>query len=192
MQNIVGWDHALFKLINSKWHNNFLDAMLPYIRIAEFWIPLYFFMLLFGTINFKARGWQWFLAAGATVIITNFISSDLIKQHIHRLRPCNDPSIADWVRVVMVKYRPQSSSFTSSHAANHFGIAMYLFTTLKNVCGKWIGLFFVWAFFISYAQIYVGVHYPLDIIGGTIVGLSIGFITGKLFNKYIGLQQEGH
>ena len=188
MQNIVAWDHALFKLINNSWHNSFFDAVLPYIRIAEFWVPLYFFLLLFAVINFQVKGWQWFLIAGLTAIITNFISSDLIKQNIHRLRPCNNPAIADWVRVVMVKYRPQSSSFTSSHAANHFGIAMYLFTTLKNICGKWMGLFFVWAFCICYAQMYVGVHYPLDILGGTIIGLGIGFITGKLFNKYVGLQ----
>lgn len=188
MQNIVALDHALFKLINSKWHNPFFDAVLPYIRIAEFWMPLYLFLLLFGVINFRVKGLQWFLVAGATVILTNFISSDLIKQNIHRLRPCNNPAIADWVRVVMVKYRPQSSSFTSSHAANHFGIAMYLFATLKNVWSKWVVLFFVWAFCICYAQVYVGVHYPLDILGGTLVGFSVAFVTSKLFNKYIKLQ----
>lgn len=188
MQTLLGWDHALFRLINYEWHNSFFDAIMPYVRIAEFWIPLYFFLLLFASINFRASGWWWILFAAVTAIITNYISSNLIKDNIIRLRPCNDPAIADWVRVYMVGYRPQSSSFTSSHAANHFGLAMFFYITLKNIFGKWPMLFFVWAALISYAQMYVGVHYPIDILGGTIVGLTIGFITGRLFNKYVRLK----
>jgi undecaprenyl-diphosphatase len=78
---------------------------------------------------------------------------------------------------------PSSFSFTSSHATNHFAAAMFLFLTLKSSFKNWTYLFFFWAGSISYAQIYVGVHYPLDILGGTIIGCSVGYLTGTFYNK---------
>jgi undecaprenyl-diphosphatase len=87
-----------------------------------------------------------------------------------------------------VGYRPQSSSFTSSHAANHFGMAIFLYLTLKNDFGKWPLLFFLWAFSISFAQVYVGVHYPLDVTCGALIGILIGYLCGKSFNRNYGLQ----
>jgi undecaprenyl-diphosphatase len=84
---------------------------------------------------------------------------------------------------LLLEYCSGSGSFTSSHAANHFGLAMFMFLSLK----KWLGwpryLFFIWAFLVSYAQMYVGVHYPTDILGGAIIGLIIGGISGNYFNK---------
>jgi undecaprenyl-diphosphatase len=86
-----------------------------------------------------------------------------------------------------VGYRPQSSSFTSSHAANHFGMAMFIYTTFKTRFPKWPALFFVWAFLISFAQVYVGVHYPLDITAGALIGILIGYLSGRSFNRTYGL-----
>jgi membrane-associated phospholipid phosphatase len=104
-----------------------------------------------------------------------------------RLRPCNEPAIADWVRV-QVGYRPQSSSFTSSHATNHFAAAMFIYTTFKKHFSSWPKLFFVWAFSICLAQVYVGVHYPLDVTCGAIIGIVIGYLPGTFFNRNYGLQ----
>jgi undecaprenyl-diphosphatase len=87
-----------------------------------------------------------------------------------------------------VGYRPQSSSFTSSHAANHFAMATYLYSTLKEKQGKWPLVFFFWAFIISYAQVYVGVHYPIDVTCGALIGILIGYLSGKSFNRTYGLQ----
>lgn len=81
--------------------------------------------------------------------------------------------------------RPGNGSFTSSHAANHFGLAMFLYATLKNYLGKWMLLFFVWAFFICYAQVYVGVHYPFDILGGAVLGCLIGYGTAYLLKNLV-------
>ena len=79
------------------------------------------------------------------------------------------------------------SSFTSSHAVNHFAAAMFIFTTFrKAVSPKWAYIF-VWAFAISYAQVYVGVHFPFDTICGAIVGVILGYIPAIIFNKKIGL-----
>jgi membrane-associated phospholipid phosphatase len=181
MESILHLDRNLFKFINSKWHNPFLDAVMPYLRIAEFWAPLYFFLILFAVVNFKKYGWIWVLFVILTAVLTDTVSSRLIKENILRIRPCNNPAYTDWIRV-LVAYRPQSSSFTSSHAANHFGIAMFIYLTFSRCFKYWPALFFVWALMICYAQLYVGVHYPLDIAGGILIGAIMGYITASVFN----------
>jgi len=189
VQKILQLDKELFKLINYTWHNSFFDFLMPWLRDAEMWAPLYFFLILLMAINYKRQGWWWIAFFISTVVITNYVSSNLIKGNIARVRPCSNPEFAGWIRI-LVGYIPMNSSFVSSHAANHFGLAVFSYLTLRNQFGKWMLLFFLWAFLISYAQIYVGVHYPTDVLGGTIVGLLIGYITAKLFNKYFGLQQH--
>jgi membrane-associated phospholipid phosphatase len=186
MDQLLTYDKHLFKLINYRWHNNFFDWLMPWLRNSNVWVPLYFFLLLFAVFNYKKTGCWWIVFAAGTAILTDFVSSSIIKHNIIRLRPCNDLAIADWVRV-LVGYRPQSSSFTSSHAANHFGMAMFLYLTLKEKIGKWVNLFFLWAFSISFAQVYVGVHYPLDITCGALIGILIGYLCGKSFNRNYGL-----
>jgi membrane-associated phospholipid phosphatase len=188
MHKILELDKHLFKLINYTWHNNFFDFLMPWLRNAEMWTPFYFFLVLIMTVNYKKSGWWWVAFFIATVVITNYISSDLIKGHIARVRPCSNPEFAGWIRI-LVGYIPMNSSFVSSHAANHFGLATFSYLSLKKEFGKWPLLFFVWAFAISYAQMYVGVHYPTDVLGGTLVGLFFGYLTGSLFNKYFGLHQ---
>jgi undecaprenyl-diphosphatase len=187
MNQLLAHDKALFRLINYKWHTDFFDWLMPWLRNSNVWVPLYLFLLLFATINYKKTAWWWVVIAICTAILTDFVSSSLIKEFIIRVRPCNEPSIAGWVRV-LVGYRPQSSSFTSSHAANHFAMATYLYSTLKEKQGKWPLVFFFWAFIISYAQVYVGVHYPIDVTCGALIGILIGYLSGKSFNRTYGLQ----
>ncbi len=188
MQSLLNWDRATLRQINAVWHNPFLDWLMPLLRNADLWTPLYFFLVLFALVNYKKTGWWWFLMAAITVIASNIISSDIIKQNIHRLRPANDPALAGWLRRLPGIAFPQSSSFTSSHAANHFSMATFFYLTFKNEIGKWAPLFFVWAAAICYAQMYVGVHFPIDIICGGIIGALIGYGTAGFFNKKWGLQ----
>ncbi len=186
MEQLLTYDRRLFRLINYDWHNGFFDWLMPWLRNAEMWYPLYLFLALFVAINYKKNSGWWILFFVVTIAVANFVSSNLIKEHIIRLRPCNDPSLASWVRV-LVGYRPQSSSFTSSHATNHFAMAMFLYLTLKGQLGKWPSLFFIWAFLISYAQVYVGVHFPLDVSSGAVIGILIGYLSGKSFSRKFGL-----
>lgn len=186
MQQLLTYDKQLFRIINYDWSNSFFNWLMPWLRNSEMWYPLYLFLILLVAINFKKNRFWWVVFAAGTVILTDFVSSAVIKQNIIRLRPCNDPDIASWVNV-LVGYRPQSSSFTSSHATNHFGMAMFLFLTLKERFKSWPALFLFWAFSISFAQVYVGVHYPLDILCGGLIGILIGYLSGKSFNKTHGL-----
>jgi membrane-associated phospholipid phosphatase len=183
MSKLIEVDKALFKAINGgNWHNDAIDTVMLFIRNRDTWWPLYLFLLLFAILNLKKKAFWWILFGASTVIISNYISSDLIKENFFRLRPCNDPLLADSIRI-LVNYRPQSSSFTSSHATNHFAMGSFFYFTLNRYIGKWALLFILWASLVCFAQVYVGVHFPLDVIGGGLIGFIFGYLTAKLFNK---------
>ena len=181
---VLQFDHWLFHKINQVWINPFFDLILPFARQQEFWYFFYLFLLVFGLYNFGIRGCWWAIGLIMTAVISDLFSSSLIKMIIFRFRPCRDPDLADQVRV-LVNYCPQSSSFTSSHACNHFAAAWFIFITL-NQTGSWRWLLFLWAFVISYAQVYVGVHFPLDILGGAVMGSAIGYGMSIFFTKKFG------
>jgi undecaprenyl-diphosphatase len=185
-QHIQPVDAWLLTHINQNWGNAFFDMVLPFMRETLFWIPLYLFLLLFVTSNFGIRGWWWVMGVVLCAALSDLVSSQLIKTHIMRIRPCQDETIAPQIRF-FINYCPHSSSFTSSHATNHFAQAMFFFLTLRPVMGKWATVFFVWAFIIAYTQVYVGVHYPFDVFCGALLGCGIGFFIAKLFHKRIGL-----
>jgi membrane-associated phospholipid phosphatase len=146
------------------------------------WVPLYLFLLVYAITNFPKKAASWIVGLAITPSITDLISSRLIKPAFARMRPCNDPTLVDSIRI-LVDHCGQNGSFTSSHAANHFGIAMFIWLTMKNVWGDYAAIFFIWAATISYAQVYVGVHFPLDVIGGAILGCLIGWLIATIFNR---------
>jgi membrane-associated phospholipid phosphatase len=187
LDKLLELDKKLFLIINNDLTSDFLNTVLPFTRNSIFWIPLYLFILIFVLTNFKKTGLFWVLLAVATAAATDIVSSHIIKENIMRLRPCQNPLMINRINFLL-NYCPQSSSFTSSHATSHFGFAAFLFFTLRRFSGKWLFIIFLWAAVISYAQVYVGVHYPLDIFCGALVGTSIGFLMAKLFNRYFVLQ----
>jgi membrane-associated phospholipid phosphatase len=186
INTLKSFDYWFFTKINGEWHTPFLDNLLPLCREAIFWLPFYIFLILFVTINYKRKGWYWVIFFIMIAAVSDFLSSSIIKEYFFRIRPCHDILLMDKIRF-LASYCPQSSSFTSSHAVNHFAISMFIFMTFRNAISKWWALIFIWAIIICYAQVYVGVHFPLDVFGGGIVGALIGYITSAIFNKKIGL-----
>jgi membrane-associated phospholipid phosphatase len=184
MERVFEIDRQLFRLINMKWHNAYFDAVMPLLRSSMFWIPLYLFLLVFALMNFSKNKWWWITFGVLTVVLTDFVSSDIIKENFFRLRPCRDAELGSRL---IVSYCPQSSSFTSSHATNHFGMATFFFFTLRDYFPKWRYLFYVWAISIVYSQVYVGVHYPFDILFGAITGFVFGYLSARSFNRNYGL-----
>jgi undecaprenyl-diphosphatase len=193
IQKILQADHWLFSKVNQDWTNPLGDLIFPFLREAEFWVPFYLFLLVFITMNFGKKGWRWVFLLVVTAALSDQLSSDVIKRLIFRLRPCHNPDLIDNIRI-LVGYCPVSSSFTSSHACNHFAAACFIFTTLRHTSRWWI-LVFVWAFLISYAQVYVGVHYPVDVLGGALVGSLVGWLMARIFRWQSGtlnLQPYNH
>lgn len=184
-QQLESLDKKLFVLLNSKLTNPFFDWILPYFRDSVFWAPLYLFLVVFIAVNYGKKGWWWSIGFVCTIAVADLISSRVFKEGFQRLRPCQDPFFLDQVRLLL-KQCSGSYSFTSSHAANHFGMATFVSVTLYPTFKRWIYFAYLWAFFISYAQIYVGVHYPLDVLGGGVVGVSAGLLTSSVFNKQVG------
>lgn len=165
-----------------------LDAVLPFLREPFVWAPLYLFLGLFVTINYGWKGLFWIIFFLLCFALADQ-GSGWIKGAIGRIRPCRDPIVAHYVRVLVV-YCPMSGSFTSNHAANHFALGTFCFITLKSAFRRYAWLFLLWAAVISYAQVYVGVHYPLDVAGGAALGILIGLLSGGFFQRRIRLEQE--
>ena len=174
-------DRWIFRLINRQLAWSGLDELLPLWRTPEFWTPLYLFLLSFMLLNFRQRALWWIVYFVVTVSLTDLIGNKLFKQTIQRIRPCNDPSMFDEL-ILRVPNCGTGYSFISNHAANHFAMAIFAFLTIGSLAGRWRWMFFVWAFSIGWAQIYVGVHYPSDVAGGALAGLLLGSGMAYLFN----------
>lgn len=150
MHNLIQSDRKVFYIINHILQNPVFDLTMPLLRNSNFWVPLYLFLFVFVLSNYKKNIFLWICFAAALVTLTDFVSSDLIKNYFFRLRPCNDMSLVPPARWLL-SYKPQSSSFTSSHATNHFAMAVFFYYTLRNTIGKW-GLFFF------YGQLLLALH----------------------------------
>lgn len=179
------WDKWLFLQINNILTNPFFDALMPFMRNSPNWAPLYLFLAVFVLLNFKNKGAWWCLFFLATVALTDMSGTYIFKHNVLRSRPCGDPEFYMHVRL-LTEYCSGGHSFVSNHAANHFGMATFFFLTMRNVIGKWAAIGFVWAALIAYAQVYVGVHYPFDVLTGSLLGLLIGTFTAFIFNKRLG------
>jgi undecaprenyl-diphosphatase len=181
-QRLDEWDKAFFVKLNSEWTNPVFDLVLPWTREPLIWAPLYLFIFVFITVNFGVKGLWWSLLFICTVAITDVIGARVFKEGIERLRPCQDHEFANHVRLLL-KHCSGSYSFVSNHAANHFALASFAFVTFRGLLKKWIWLAYAWALIIAYAQVYVGVHYPLDVLGGGMLGTLIGLGMAELYHK---------
>jgi membrane-associated phospholipid phosphatase len=175
-------DRQLFLLVNGAWNHPWLDAILPIWREANTWMPLYLFLILFVVINFPTKAFSWILTAIICFAISDQMSSSLLKPFFARLRPCNDPELVGMVRLLLPNCG-SGYSFTSSHATNHFAFGIFVFLTMGQVLGKWKWAFLFWAGSVAYAQVYVGVHYPLDVLSGAILGSLIGWAMASIFQQ---------
>jgi undecaprenyl-diphosphatase len=183
-QKLLQWDQSLFVKINSEWTNPVFDSVMPFLRTPINWVPLYLFILVFVPINFKVKGLWWIVFFLVTVALTDMVGTNVFKYNFLRTRPCNNPDLSEQLRLLVLC--PSGYGFTSNHAANHFGMATFLFFTFRHLFKKWMWLAFLWAGSICYAQVYVGVHYPGDVIAGALLGLIFGAFTSFLFHKYFG------
>ncbi len=176
----------MFEKVNGDWANPLFDALMPFLRNSLNWIPLYLFLLVFVLLNFKIKGIWWVVFFLITIALTDMTGTYVFKHEFIRLRPCNDPNFADRVRKVLNQCAG-GYSFISNHAANHFGMAAFFFVTFRHRLKSWAWVGLLWAASIAYAQVYVGVHYPLDVICGAMLGLAFGISAGTFFNKRFGI-----
>lgn len=171
---LIHIDHQLFFYINNTLHTELGDTIMPLMRNKLFWTPLYVALAGLLLYRYKMQGLWIILLTVLVVILCDQVSSSVIKPLVGRLRPCNDPSLAQQVKLLV--HCGAGKSFTSSHATNHFGVAVFLGTMLWKPFKWMLPLLLLWAATVSIAQVYVGVHFPLDVTGGALLGTTIGLI----------------
>lgn len=187
LSHLKDWDMKCFIKINVDWTGSFGDALMPLMRDQRVWYPLYALLLIYVIVKFRWKAVPFILIGAATVALSDIISSHFLKEFIGRIRPCHEEQLVGIMKL-RVGYCPNSGSFTSSHAVNHFSLATFFYMALRPYFKQWALLFFLWAGLIAYAQVYVGVHYPGDVLGGTALGVLIGMFTAYVFRKYFNFQ----
>lgn len=188
---LIEWDRALFRAINTGLANPLFDAVMPFMRNSLHWIPLYVFLIAFVSINFKSKGLWWIIFFLVTVALCDTVGTKVFKYTIERTRPCNNTDLIGHLRLLVTC--PSGFGFTSNHAANHFGMATFIFLSFRRLSPAWGYAAFAWAATIAFAQVYVGVHYPTDVIAGAMLGFIFGGLTGSQFNRHFGLTHPaGH
>lgn len=178
MDTILHIDRIIFEFIHFNLGNYFFDYYLPVLRSKYTWIPVYVYIVSYILFNYKKEALLLLSFVLLTVGTADSISSHVIKKNVKRIRPCNTEEMYTVPRVSC----GSGYSFTSSHASNHFALSMFLILSVVKRRSIKILLLF-WAFTISFSQIYVGVHYPLDVIAGGILGVIIAYSYWILFEK---------
>jgi membrane-associated phospholipid phosphatase len=181
IESLQTFDVDLFLMIHRGLSNPFFDWLLPLMRNRFFWAPVYLFIIVFCVTEYKRKGWLMVGMLLLTFAIGDLTASRLIKYSVGRIRPCNELTLTNEI----IHRVPCGSgySFPSAHATNHFAIAVFLIFLFYDKWKPILPLALAWALIISFAQIYVGVHYPIDVISGAILGTLIGLFTSKLYNK---------
>lgn len=177
LESLVDADKWLLFKVNREWHHPMLDSIALVLRESVTHAPLYLFLVLLMWMNHGRAGLRWVLTAVALVSVSDFLSSHVIKDYFDRPRPCRDPDTAHSIRFI-ARYCGMNGSFISSHASNHFAMATYVWLTRRDGGGPW-WLMLPWAASVAYAQVYVGVHYPSDVLCGALFGAGLGWLASR-------------
>lgn len=181
LEKLLDLDKELFLKLNAL-HSSFFDFIMYWSSNKLVWVPLY---ILFAYILVKFYNKQSLpIILGLLIVVglSDLISVHFFKNIFLRLRPCHDPSISDLVHLVKDHCGGQYS-FYSSHASNHFAIATWMSIFLSKKIKYSAVFLFLWAVLIAYSRIYLGVHYPLDVIFGALMGFIIAFLCYYLYKQ---------
>ena len=176
-------DRELFVYLNS-FGNESWDDFWGFVTKQINWLPMF---LLFAYLVFRHLGWRHavlILICMAFLIAFTDQTTNLFKNGFQRLRPGNEPELAKLIRAVQTR---KSFSFISGHASNSMASAMFLYLVLKPYV-KYMGFIFIWPLIFAYSRIYLGLHYPGDILCGYIWGILTSLLFWQIYkfarNKY--------
>lgn len=177
METLARLDKELFLYLNSL-HTTWLDPVMYAVSDRFIWIPLYAFLLYVVIKKFGKESWAPLLSIALMIVVSDQTNTAILKPVFERLRPSRDPSIASLVHTVN-NYKGGLYGFASSHASNTFALAIFFFTVFGKT-HRWIILLFLWAAVVSYSRIYLGLHYPGDVLAGIMVGIISAVLALKL------------
>lgn len=172
-------DKSIFYFFNVTISNPVFDIIMPFITNVRNWLPVYLIGVILMIYHDKKRGVIILVGIILLVIISDQLSSSVLKNLFPRLRPMNDPYNNPIINVLVE--HTSTKSFPSSHAVNNFAVAVFLsyyYEKLKKI-------FYGIAIVIGFSRIYVGAHYPSDVLGGALIGLVLGYLFVILYNKIV-------
>ena len=182
-------DRALFLEMNS-WNAPAFDSLMWYISHPVYWIPVYILFILAARKKHGNIGiLRLLVGIGIVVLLADNIHRECFKEVFQRLRPSRNSTLNDLVHLVTPPgkedfYKGGKYGFISGHAANFTGIAIFVLTFLR-LNRNWTIAILSWAALISFSRIYLGVHYPGDILGGILLGLAVGFLVSYLVKNFL-------
>jgi len=177
LQLIEKIDHKFFLFVNGN-HSEGLDTFFYWITNKYFWIPFYMLLLFFVQKHFAKKRWLVLLSV-ALMIVASDQGSGLIKNTAERYRPCHNLELQSQVH--LIAGCGGQYGFVSSHAANTFALASFFILLFRSRMKWLLFVLFFWASLVSYSRIYAGVHYPLDIFFGAVLGGFLGIIFYTLY-----------
>lgn len=177
-EQLIIWDKQTLLTINS-YHLPWLDRFMWLLSQTMLWLPVLFVFLVILFRNKGSKTFLLLLAIALLITLTDQISSSIIKPLVERFRPTHDPELGDWVTLVN-GYKGGRFGFLSSHAANAFAFAGFSLLLFKNT--PYTIFILLWASLVSFSRLYLGVHYPLDVISGALLGLTCSWGVYSLYN----------
>jgi undecaprenyl-diphosphatase len=182
MEYLLELDRDVFLALNS-FHAPWLDPIMLYISNKVVWIPFYIVLAYFIFKQEGKKGVLVLVCIALTILLADQITSSIMKPYFERFRPSHDPALEGMVHIVNGD-RGGRFGFASSHAANTFGVALFIFLLFRIRTQK-VAWIFLWAGIVSYSRIYLGLHYPGDIIVGGLVGLVCAWACYILYRKML-------
>lgn len=181
-------DQELFIFLNGL-NATWLDPVMWWISSIVLWIPLFIFFFYYAYKKGQLKLMLTIIVGvGLCILLSDRISVELFKEVVQRYRPTHHAEIGEIVHTVIKpngeEYRGGLFSFVSSHATNFSSIGVFLFLHFRSYSRYWL-LLFPWVILVAYSRIYLGVHYPLDLVGGAILGAVIGAVVYGLSKKVL-------
>lgn len=178
------WDVHAMVWLHEQLRWAWLDLAAPVWREKRTWLPLYLLLLWWLYRRYQWRGIALAVACGMAVGISDGLVSQILKPLFGRMRPCHEAGLQEHLRL-LIDCGP-GLSFPSAHAANHASLAVFIWQALPKR-HPWIPVLLLpWALSVAFAQVYVGVHYPLDAIAGAALGALLGWVLAAGYRRLPG------